>query len=545
MNSNPVDDEAQATWHRIADLLRAQATSIIETHISFVALASDRVYKLKKPVRFDFVDLSTAEARHRAAEQEVILNRRLAANVYRGVVPVTRDLGGQFVIAGDGPAVEWLVEMRRLSDDLLLSHEIATGRVDVSRIVSLAKKLALFYATTRRISLKPGVLANRIEQHIADNRAELIKPEHGLDRDLIDRVFGRQLQFVTLQAELFDQRVAQGFVVDGHGDLRPEHICLESDPVIFDCLEFNDELREVDIADDLGFLAMECERLGAPWISDQIVAVYKTTCGDDWSDELFAFYRSYRAGVRAKVAVLSARDKSAESMAAMQALAEVYLRLADRSLGWTSKPVAVVFRGIVGSGKSTAASLFAQRLGAHMIQTDAVRRRLFGPSATPLAYGQGHYSDTGRARVYREALDAARAALDAGISVVLDGCFLAEGDVRRVVESLNETGVLPFVVHCVCSEHEILKRLELRAKDPERLSEATLEHFMVQRGLEQETPSDIAGMTLDTQACEQTLLAEPVIYALKRHILAGALKSPITGIFRELPVAQPCPGVGL
>ena len=537
METPSTDLNSHELWCKVADFLRSGSKKVLETHISLIFFYEDRVYKLKKPVCFDFVDFRTVECRHSAAEQEVVLNRRLAANVYRELVPVTVDDAGGFSFQGVGKPIEWIVEMRRLPDDLLLDREIAEHRVNIARIKILADKLAAFYAKARRIYLPEFLLKARIKAQILDNRSELSKRQYRLDPTLIERVIGRQMQFLALSGDLLEQRVSQGFVVDGHGDLRPEHVCLESDPVVFDCLEFNQELREVDIADDLGFLAMECERLGAPWVTECVIDTYKKQSGDDWPEQLFDFYRAYRATVRAKVAVLMGVEA--------RQLAEDYLYLADRILSKSTETIAILFRGLIGSGKSTLAKMVAEQLGAPLIQTDFVRRQIFGASTAPLAYGQGHYNDAGRTRVYQQTVSDAKDLVNSGRSVVIDGCFLDRQSVFFVMSALISAGVRPFVVHCVCPEEVILQRLAIREAETQSLSEARSAHYEVQRSLEQETPHELPGLKLNTN--DQTLetSCEQVMHSLKHHFQVTALNLPAKASPYDLVVAEPCPAMGL
>jgi aminoglycoside phosphotransferase family enzyme/predicted kinase len=427
-------------------------------------------------------------------------------------VPVTLEEDGALALSGAGRPIEWVVEMRRLPAARMLEQLIREGRVEPRAVDKLAARLAEFYASARRVALPRGELSARTVRHVRENRRELLQARHGLDRQLVERVSNRQLQLLAFRRDLFEERVASGRVVDGHGDLRPEHVCLEDEPVVFDCLEFNDELREVDVADDLGFFAMECERLGASWIAARVTSAYRDASGDPLPEELQAFYRAYRATVRAKVAALSARPGTPGDAA--RELAEAYLRLADRPLGRASEPLAVIFRGLTGSGKSTVAEPLAERLGARLVQTDGVRRQLFGPSPEPLAYGEGHYDEAGRARVYEAMLSQAADGLAARISVVVDACFLSAAQLRAALGSLAKAGGRPFVVHCVCPEAVARERIVARAQQSGRLSEATGEHYTAQKPREEPTPRDLPGLTLDTGIASPASLVDDIIRAL-------------------------------
>lgn len=537
--------ESLEMWKRVAEYLRERADRVIETHISYVALCGDRVYKLKKPVRYDFVDFSDAALRRAACEKEIFLNRRLAPDVYLGVMPVTLAPDGGLDLAGQGEEVEWLVAMRRLSEERNLEALIRAKAVRSSEVTLLAANLTRFYATARRVSLSPGELVARTRRHIEDNQTELLKPIHGLDPQLLARITGRQLQFLTLCSEVIERRVAAGYIVDGHGDLRPEHICLEANPIIFDCLEFDDSLREIDIADDLGFFAMECERIGAAWIGERILASYQGASGDSLPEDLLSFYRSYRATVRAKVALLSVEQLLSDGVASRKrAEVNTYLALADRVLGEVSNPLALIVRGVTGSGKSTLAAPLARRLGAVYLQTDRIRRQLFGRSAQPLRFGEGHYSEQGRDQVYHKLLMEAQQALSAGRSVVVDGCFLARHELHAAAADLSSNGAKVMVLHCVCPENIARQRIAARVHDPASLSEATIEHYEVQKRLEESSPDDLLTILLDTGAGTPNEVLERSVQSLRQGLTKIRTLATYNERWTQEPSAEPCPMQG-
>lgn len=532
-------------WTQVAEFLREKAERVVETHISYVAICGDQVYKLKKPVQYDFVDFSTATLRREACEKEIFLNRRLAPDVYQGVVPVTLAPDGGLDLAGQGEAIEWIVAMRRLPDACNLEHLIHTKEIHSQQITLLAANLTRFYATARRISLRPGELLTRTRRHIEDNQTELLKPIHGLDPEQVSRITGRQLQFLALRGDLIESRVENGFVVDGHGDLRPEHICLETDPVIFDCLEFNDELRELDIADDLGFFAMECERLGAAWIGERVLATYQSASGDPLPEDLLTFYKSYRAIVRAKVAILSIEQTLGDGAATLnREKANAYLALADRSLDCFSEPLAIIVRGITGSGKSTLAAPLARRLGAVYLQTDRIRRQLFGRSAQTMRYGEGHYNEQGRKQVYHKLLMEARDALVTGRSVVIDGCFLKRQELRATAKDLGAYGSNIVVIHCICPESIALQRIAARAHDKNNLSEATAEHYEVQRQLEESTPEDLNALIIDTSVGTIDQLLIRTLSEITQHLMPVRTILRNGALLAQVQAAEPCPMQG-
>ena len=256
---------------------------IVETHISWVFLTDRYAYKLKKPVRFEFLNFSTSDLRHRACLDEVQLNRRLAPDVYLGVLPITRNERGDFELNGGGEGVDWVVQMRRLPAKNALDVVLREGRLTSEQAQSIAKHLSNFYA---RLLSKPASADDyreALDHHIRANGAALLGslPD---ERSRIRRIQSAQLRFLNIEAELIGRWASAGRVVEGHGDLRPEHIYLNGRPTVIDCIEFSDELRTVDIADELSFLGMECERLGDGGLGEAVLAEYERVCGDHLSE---------------------------------------------------------------------------------------------------------------------------------------------------------------------------------------------------------------------------------------------------------------------
>jgi aminoglycoside phosphotransferase family enzyme len=307
---------------------RVRRVETQQTHMSWIFLTDEDAWKLKKPVRTEYFDFTNAGARRRNCDEEVRLNRRLAANVYRGVVPLTVDRNGAMQLSGDGKAVDWLVWMRRLPRERMLD-ELITRRsftgTDISRVASL---LASFYRNAPPVRVPPSQYRKRLASHLESARIELTKPEYGLPSETLERLVKEQVASLHEHFRLFDERVEAGRIVEAHGDLRPEHICLESQPVIIDCLEFNRNLRLLDAASELIFLALECERLGAPEIGTAIFSKYCEETGDRPGSIVLAFYRAYHACVRATLSIRHLADGGVQDRAAWIARTNRYLSLA-------------------------------------------------------------------------------------------------------------------------------------------------------------------------------------------------------------------------
>jgi aminoglycoside phosphotransferase family enzyme len=307
------------------------AVEVVQTHMSVVFLTERHAWKLKKPVRYEFLDFSTLEARRADCEEELRLNRRLARDVYLEVVPLAAGPRGALRLGGDGPVVDWLVKMRRLPAHLMLDDAIRRGSVARPDVRRFTLALAGFYARAEPVVLEPAQYRSRFERDVRANRDGLSPPEYAMPAALVQSIATRQLNVLAREASLFDARVAGRKIVECHGDLRPEHICLEPEPLFIDCLEFNRDWRLLDPADELAYLAMECEHAGAPWIGEVVFATYREATGDDPPKPLVRFYKAYRATVRAKLSAWHLKDHpDPADQGKWVARALRYLELADR-----------------------------------------------------------------------------------------------------------------------------------------------------------------------------------------------------------------------
>jgi aminoglycoside phosphotransferase family enzyme len=301
----------------------AQHVETRQTHMSWVFLTNTQAWKLKKPVRTEYLDFSTPEARRLNCAREVRLNRRLAKDVYQGVVPLTVDRQGNLQLGGQREVVDWLVCMRRLPSERMLDELIARHAVAEGDVSKLASVLTDFYMQARPVPITGPQYRKRLTAHLESARRELAK----MAPEPVELIMRSQFEFLRENSRLFDARVRERKIIDAHGDLRPEHICLETQPHIIDCLEFNRTLRILDAASELMFLALECERLGAPEIGKVIFRKYCEEAGDWPSSPLLAFYRAYHACIRAQIAIWHLKDEGIRDRANWIAKANRYLDL--------------------------------------------------------------------------------------------------------------------------------------------------------------------------------------------------------------------------
>ncbi|MDE2156871.1 MAG: hypothetical protein KGJ32_13420 [Xanthomonadaceae bacterium] len=302
----------------------------LETHMSWLFLSECHVYKLKKPFRHDLIDYGTPAARRLNCLRELRLNRRLAPDVYLAMVALTVDAAGRLGLDGDGRRIDWLVKMRRMPAELTLEHRLRMGTVDAADIGRIMARLVPFFADAPRAGWTPAAYRRRLLASIDATAVELMRPEFGLAQRRIAAFAAILRGFVEAHADMLDARVRAGHIVEGHGDLRPEHIYLTESPTIVDCIEFNRELRLRDPVDELAFLAMECGRLGRPEPAEWLFQAYRELSADDPAHALVEFHAAHNAFVRAKIALWHLDDPHAGTAGHWTACANDFLRHAWR-----------------------------------------------------------------------------------------------------------------------------------------------------------------------------------------------------------------------
>jgi aminoglycoside phosphotransferase family enzyme/predicted kinase len=484
----------------------------LETHISHVFLAGDMVYKLKKPVQYNFLDFSTLPLREHACREEVRLNRRMAPHIYLGVVPITRAADGSFGLAGRGEVIDYLVQMQRLPADRMLDalyHRGALQRYDIDR---LAERLAQFYAGLKPVSLAAETYRTRILTHVHGNLDNLLDAPPPLRRTLVRRVQGFQLQLLQFHPELFDQRVQAGRIVEGHGDLRAEHICFTDPIAIFDCIEFNEEFRQLDVIDELAFLAAECDFIGAAWVGPRLFQRFQELSGDHPPGILIDFYKAYRASVRAKVAALRSAQLTGAARDRAVAEAASHLDLADRYVAPHLRPLVLVVGGLSGTGKSTLARSLAREFGAELLSSDVVRLDLFGAADQQQGVDAGRYHPEARQRIYQEMFRRAAELHHRRVSVVLDATFGTAADVHAVQTLAHDRQALFLAIECRCDPEVARERITKRLQAGTDASEARPEVYDQQRSRWEQWPAEIPQLVVDTQqplaAQSQAVVAE-------------------------------------
>jgi aminoglycoside phosphotransferase family enzyme/predicted kinase len=467
------------------DLLRPSAfpvpppsVELVQTHASWVFLAGADVYKVKKPVDFGFLDFRSLGQRRDACEAEVRLNRRLAPDVYRGVLPVRRDARGDLRIGGPegetGEIVDWAVHMRRLPDEHRADRLLDHGALGGEEVDALADRLAAFHegarcdAETGRFG-EPEVVRGNVEENFVQTRGVA---ERCLAARDIAEIESRQTSFVRVHADRFRARVAGGRVRDGHGDLRLEHVYFGPDRIeVIDCIEFNDRFRFADVCADIAFLSMDFAWHGRVDLAERLLARYARASDDYDLYALVDFYEGYRAYVRGKVSLMLAADPGAGDALRRRAEEEArrYLLLAlSASRPPVTPPGLVCVGGVVACGKTTVAEHLARALAAPVVEADRTRKHLLG--VAPSVHieerpWQGAYDPAWTERVYAELLRRARVVLASGRSVILDASFRTR-DLRERARALALASGVPFLfVECRVDPDVARERLRRRESE--------------------------------------------------------------------------------
>ena len=453
----------------------------IDTHASIVFLAGERAYKLKRAVRFDYLDFSTSDRRRVLCEAEVRLNRRTAPSLYRGVVAITRREDESYALGGTGTPVDWLVEMNRFPQEALFDRLASTGHLDLELMSPLAAAIAEFHMSAEHRADHAGKAG--MTWVIEGNAAGFAEFGRGcLEPSASYRVTDDACRELEERAALLEWRRESGFVRQCHGDLHLRNIVLlDGRPTLFDGVEFNDEISCTDVLYDLAFLLMDLWRRRLPRHANAIWNRYLAETGDLDGVPLLPLFLSCRAAVRAKTSATAAQlQNDAARRSELHNLAREYLAMAEQLLH-PPGPSLVAVGGLSGSGKSTLASGLAPVVGAVpgavVLRSDETRKRLCG---VPLLerLGPEGYSSQMSERVYAALAERAALPLRGGHSAVVDAVYARASD-RQVIEQVAAAASVPFIgLWLEASESVLIARTEQRHNDP---SDADADVIRMQR----------------------------------------------------------------
>jgi hypothetical protein len=506
---------------------------LLETHISWVLLTGDYAYKIKKPVNLGFLDFSTLGMRGHYCEEELRLNRRFAPDLYLEVVTIRGTLAAPH-IGGGGPLLDYAVKMREFPQDALASRLLGRGEFGAGEVDALAALIADFHAAAAPAGAAERFGAPEVVSAAALQNFEQIMPRLRLARDKESVHLLREWTEHEFQArhDEFAARKDAGRVRECHGDLHLGNIVVrEGRPVPFDCIEFNDELRWIDVASEVAFVVMDLHDRGRPDLGWRFLNRYFEASGDYEGLTVLRFYLVYRALVRAKVHLIRSQQPGllAHDKSRLRTAFHGYLRLASR-FSASAGVALLITHGVSGSGKTTATQSLIELLGAVRVRSDVERKRLHGIKPlerTRSGPDAGIYTAAATAATYERLRAVAECAIKAGYPAVVDAAFLKRAEREQFQRLARRCGV-PFVVLDFDAPEKVLReRVARRATAGSDASEAHL--AILERQIEFREPlvpeERLAAVSVDTRGADQT----PAWRAVMRR-LGRARRAPKTGI---------------
>jgi uncharacterized protein len=495
---------------------------IAETHISWVALTGDWAYKLKKPVNFGFVDFSTLEFRQAACREEVRLNRRTAPELYDDVVPLTREpCGPRF--GGSGPVLEYAVRMRQFAQEDMLDHRLAREGLSDDVVETLAREVADLHQQAA-VALGDSTFGNpdsirAAVQACLDCLSET--PMTDVQRAGLNRLHDWTVAEGLRLNDTFVDRKRRGFVRECHGDLHLGNLVLyRGRPTMFDCLEFNPDLRWIDVMSDVAFLVMDLHDRRASPTAWRVLNVWLELTGDYFGLRVLKYYLAYRALVRAKVAALRLRqpDLSSVEVQSHDQQLHGYIELAT-TLTRPIRPFLMLMHGVSGSGKSFVARKLAAELGAVQIRSDVERKRLLGgwPSANSgVAVSFDLYSQDATRRTYERLRTLVREIVGSGCSAIVDAAFLRRADRDDFASVAGELGVSFVIVACSAPDSVLRERVLQRHSIGQDPSDADVP--VLEKQLATYEPIEPAELLFTVRIDSMSDCTEATIQSVRKHL---------------------------
>jgi aminoglycoside phosphotransferase family enzyme/predicted kinase len=484
---------------------RPDHVELIQTHISYIFIAGDYVFKVKKPLDFGFLDFTTLDKREFYCHEELRLNRRLAPKIYLDVVPICEDARGQLVLDNKGRIVEYAVKMLTLPREKMLKTLFQKGNVDHLIMHAVAEKLVDFHrhAATGGAIDEIGSIDTIRRNHDENFEETKTYVNITIPPHQYNFIKSNAHNFIDSHAALLNKRVRDHRIREGHGDLHLEHICI-MDPespeearegpvginteriIIFDCIEFNERFRYDDVAAEVAFLAMDLDFYGYSDYADTFVHAYIRHSGDSEIGKLLNFYKCYYAYVRGKVFGFKIHEDTVghNEQEESAKIAARYFELAYMYAARLEKPTLILMAGLTGTGKSVRAKLIADYIGADIIVTDILRKEILNIAPTERhheEFGKGIYSEEITRKTYERAHERASEKLRNGRSVIIDASYKSRIERQNASKEASRCGADFFILECICPEDIVRKRLDLRLSDTGEASDGRWEIYMAQK----------------------------------------------------------------
>src|SRR3990167_350113 len=494
---------------------------VIETHISWVVLTGPFAYKIKKPMNFGFLDFTELSAREHFCKEELRLNQRLTQGLYLEVLPISGSVDTP-QLGGSGPAIEYALKMRQFLQSQLLSDVQARGELSEAHIDALAKQIADFHASTPVVATNHALCTSEAIVAPMRQNFEQIRPmlSDAADLQQLDALEAWTEANCTRLEPLLASRAANGSIRECHGDIHLGNATLlDGQVVLFDCIEFNEPFRLIDIASDAAFLAMDLEDRGIKAHAWRFVNGWLEHTGDYAALQLLNFYKAYRALVRAKVALFSlAHQTDAVQKAVTLRQYRNYANLAESYSAIPSNFLAIT-HGVSAVGKSHVAMRLVEALGAIRLRSDVERKRLFGEqnSADKDQLSAGIYNQDASADTYQRLHQLADAALHAGFPVVIDATYLKQAQRQAACQIAEDTGVPFLILDCHAPDAVIASWLALRQDRAQDPSDATLEVIKAQQASREALSQDELGLSTRVDTHESASL-DSLIARIRQHL---------------------------